>query len=131
MPLIEGWTEALRAGEPVRGFRDMTLAPTPTEMVCAAIGGLLEDRAAGIYQLTGPRDVAYAEVARFIAAHLDADPAMVTETSALSSGLPPGATPRHTTLDSSALRERYGLDVPDIWDDHRADDHRRQGLNED
>jgi dTDP-4-dehydrorhamnose reductase len=115
MPLIEGWTKALRAGEPVRGFHDMTLAPTPTEMVCAAIDGLLEDRAAGIYQLTGPRDVAYVEVARFIAAHLDADPALVTATSALSSGLPLGATPRHTTLDSSALRERYGLEVPDVW----------------
>ena len=36
------------------------------------------------------------------------------ETSALDAGLPEGATPRHTTLDSSGLRERYGLQVPDI-----------------
>ena len=45
MALIDGWVEALRAGKPVRAFHDMTLAPTPTEMVCAAIGALLDDRA--------------------------------------------------------------------------------------
>jgi dTDP-4-dehydrorhamnose reductase len=115
MALIDGWTNALRAGQPVRAFHDMTLAPTPTDMVSAAIGALLEDRAAGIYQLTGPRDVTYADVAHFIDAHLDVDPSLVTETSALAAGLPHGATPRHTTLDSSALRDRYGLDVPDVW----------------
>jgi dTDP-4-dehydrorhamnose reductase len=115
MPLIDGWIEALSAGKPVRAFHDMTLAPTPTAMVSGAIGALMGDRAGGIYQLTGPRDVAYAEVARFVASHLGASPSLVEETSALEAGLPPGAAPSHTTLDSSALRDRYGFDVPDVW----------------
>jgi dTDP-4-dehydrorhamnose reductase len=115
MPLIEGWIQALSAGRPVRAFHDMTLAPTPTEVVSAAIGALLNDRASGIFQLTGPRDAAYAEVARFVASRVDAEPSLVVETSALDAGLPPGATPRHTTLDSSGLRDRYGLEVPDVW----------------
>jgi dTDP-4-dehydrorhamnose reductase len=115
MALIDGWVEALSAGKPVRAFHDMTLAPTPTEMVSAAIRTLMEDRATGIYQLTGPRDVTYAEVARFVASHLDAKPSLVAETSALDAGLPQGSTPRHTTLDSSDLRDHYGLEVPDVW----------------
>jgi dTDP-4-dehydrorhamnose reductase len=115
MPLIDGWIEALSAGRPVRAFHDMTLAPTPTAMVSAAIGALIDDRASGIYQLTGPRDVTYAEVAHFVASHLDANPSLVAETRAMDAGLPQGATPRHTTLDSSALRDRYGFDVPDVW----------------
>jgi dTDP-4-dehydrorhamnose reductase len=115
MPLIADWITGLSAGRAIRAFHDMTLAPVPTEMVSAAVGALLQDRVTGIYQLTGPRDVSYAEVGRFVAGHLDADPALVTEISALEAGLPNGATPRHTTLDSSALRERYGLDVPDVW----------------
>ena len=110
MALIEGWTGRLRAGQPVRAFHDMTLAPTPTDMVSAAIGALLEDRAAGIYQLTGPRDVTYAEVAHFIAAHVDADPALVTETSALTAGLPAGrdAASHHARFERAArsLRAR-------------------------
>lgn len=115
MPLIEDWTRKLAAGQPIRAFNDLTLAPTPTELVCAAISALLEDRAGGIFQLTGPRDVTYAEVGRFLAAHLGADPALVEETSARSGGLPEGATPANTTLDSSLLRTRYGFEVPDVW----------------
>jgi dTDP-4-dehydrorhamnose reductase len=115
MPLIEGWIEAVSAGRPLRAFHDMTLAPTPTDMVSAAIGVLLDERAGGIYQLTGPRDVTYADVARFVTTQIGANPSLVEETSALDAGLPQGSTPRYTTLDSSALRHRYGFDVPDVW----------------
>jgi dTDP-4-dehydrorhamnose reductase len=116
MALIDGWVEALSAGRPVRAFHDMMLAPTPTDLVSAAVGALMDDRASGIYQLTGPRDVTYAEVARFVASHLGADIALVEEGSASAAGLPHGATPHHTTLDSSALRDRYGFAVPDVWE---------------
>lgn len=116
MPLIEDWTATLLAGRPIRAFHDMTLAPTPTKMVSAAIGALVDDRASGVYQLTGPRDVTYVELGRFVARHLDAEAALVTEISALAAGLPAGATPRHTTLDSSLLRDRFSLQVPDVWE---------------
>jgi dTDP-4-dehydrorhamnose reductase len=115
MPLLDGWAADLSAGKPVGAFSDMMLAPTPTDLVCAAIGALLEDRASGIFQLTGPRDASYAEVARFIAARLGAAPSLVKETSAGAAGLPEGATPPNTTLDSRLLCDRYRLQVPDIW----------------
>jgi dTDP-4-dehydrorhamnose reductase len=116
MPLIQGWVRELSAGKPIRVFNDMALAPTPTDLVCDAIAALLKDRARGIFQLTGPRDVSYADIGRFLAGYLDADPELVNEASASSVGLPEGATPKHTTLDSSALRVHYGLEVPDVWD---------------
>jgi len=115
MALIEDWIDALAAGRTIEAFHDMPLAPTPIDLTAAAIGALLEDRLSGVYQLTGPRDVSYADIGRFLAGHLDVDPNLVREVSALDAGLPKGATPRHTTLDSSALRERYGLEPPDIW----------------
>jgi dTDP-4-dehydrorhamnose reductase len=115
MPLIGDWMMALCTGREIRAFHDMTLAPVPTEMVSSAVGVLMQDRASGVYQLTGPRDISYADVGRFLAGHLDADPSLVAEISALEAGLPEGATPRHTTLDSSLLRDRYGLQVPDVW----------------
>jgi dTDP-4-dehydrorhamnose reductase len=116
MPLIGGWIADLAAAKPIRVFHDLALAPTPTDLVCTAISALMQDRAGGIYQLTGPRDVTYADIGRFLAAYLDAEPALVTPTSAREAGLPEGATPLHTTLDSSLLRVHYGLDVPDVWD---------------
>src|SRR5580698_3954076 len=116
MPLIGGWIKDLTAAKPIRVFNDLKLAPTPTDLVCTAIAALLQDRARGIFQLTGPRDVSYAEIGRFLAAYLDADPKLVNPTSARAAGLPEGATPLHTTLDSGLMRVHYRLDVPDVWD---------------
>jgi hypothetical protein len=39
----------------------------------------------------------------------------VQSVSARSVGLPAGAAPRHTTLDSERLRNRYALAAPDPW----------------
>jgi dTDP-4-dehydrorhamnose reductase len=113
MPLIRGWMDALAAGRPIRAFHDMTMAPVATPQVACAIDCILRERARGVFQLTGPRDLTYADVGRFVARRLGAQPELVHETSALEAGLPPGATPRHTTLDSSLLRARFGIEVPD------------------
>jgi dTDP-4-dehydrorhamnose reductase len=114
--LLRDWRAALAAGKPIRAFRDMTMAPAPMDLVARAIEALMRDRAAGVFQLTGPRDVTYGEVGRFLAERIGADPALVVRTSVKEAGLPAGIGPAHTTLDSSALRERYGIVVPDAWD---------------
>ena len=113
--LINGWIEALSSELPIQAFDDMRVAPTPIELVTGAIAALLQDRATGIFQLTGPRDVTYADIGHFLADRLNADPAQVTVAHARST-LPQGATPWHTTLDSQLLRECYGFLVPDAWE---------------
>ena len=115
MALINGWIEALSSGLPIQAFDDMRVAPTPIELVTGAIAALLQDRATGIFQLTGPRDVTYADIGHFLADRLNANPSQVTVASARSS-MPEGSTPWHTTLDSQRLRERYGFLVPDAWE---------------
>jgi dTDP-4-dehydrorhamnose reductase len=115
MPLLKTWIDALKRGEAVRAFHDMTMAPTPMELVVEAIAKLMGDHACGVFQLTGPIDASYAEIARYLADRLDADTGLVQEVSAHSMGLPTGSTPRYTTLDSSLLREAYGLAIPDVW----------------
>ena len=115
MPLLRQWVRLLSAGDPIRAFFDMMMAPTPVTIVAEAIEHLLAEATSGIFQLTGPRDVSYREVADRLASKLGADPALVDPVSAYSAGLPPGSTAQHTTLDSSALRERFGTAVPDAW----------------
>jgi dTDP-4-dehydrorhamnose reductase len=116
MALTATWTRELSAGRPIRAFTDMTMAPIPVELVAMSIARMMEDRLPVIAQLTGPRDVAYAEVGRFLAEKIGADPRLVEPVSALENGMPHGSTPRHTTLDSSYLATRYGLTVPDAFD---------------
>ena len=116
MALIDGWIGQLAAGKSIRCFRDMMMAPTPTALVVQAIEALMAERRAGIYQLTGPRDVAYSEVGRFLARQIGADAGLVTEGSAAEAGVPEGATPPNTTLDSRRLSALYGLEAADAWD---------------
>src|SRR6185312_45753 len=106
----------LAAGKPIRAFHDMTMAPVPAETVARVIEALMADRATGTFQLSGPRDVAYTDVGLFLAERLGADPSLVTRASCIQSGAPAGAGPPHTTLDSDALAERYGIVVPDAWE---------------
>jgi dTDP-4-dehydrorhamnose reductase len=113
MPLLKGWIDDLLAGKPVEAFTDMTLAPTPVDLVCATIGRLLLDRLTDIFQITGPRDLPYFEVGSFIAEYLCVEPSLVKRAKASEAKLPKGATPLNTTLDSSLLRALYGISVPD------------------
>jgi dTDP-4-dehydrorhamnose reductase len=115
MPLLHGWARALSAGEPIRAFHDMPMAPTPTALVSAAIAALLESRAPGVFQLTGPQDVSYADVAYWLARQIGADPALVSTLGAIEAGMPEGSAPRHTTLDSTALWDRFGIVAPEPW----------------
>jgi len=115
MALLRQWIVRLTDGESIRAFNDMMMAPTPVVLAAAAIERLLAGPNSGIFQLSGPRDVAYSHVALHLARRLGADPALVDPVSAYSAGLPPGSTAQHTTLDSSALRERFGIAVPDAW----------------
>jgi dTDP-4-dehydrorhamnose reductase len=115
MELMHYWIDELRAGRPIRAFHDMRMAPAPIELVTHAITHLLRDKACGIFQLSGPRDVSYLEIGYHLAERVGAAPSRVERLSAIEAGQPVGATPCHTTLDSSALREHYGLIVPDAW----------------
>ena len=74
MPLVHGWIDALTAGRSIRAFHDMTMAPAPTEMVVSAIAHLLRDKARGIFQLSGPRDVSYLEIGYQLAERVAAAP---------------------------------------------------------
>lgn len=113
MALIRTWDAELRSGRPVRAFSDMTMAPTPTALVAEAIALMLQARVPMIAQLTGPRDMTYADVANFIAARAGAPKELVEPASAYSAGMPEGATPANTTLDSSYFGDTHGLVVPD------------------
>jgi len=91
------------------------MAPTPGEVAAAAITALLAERRPGIWQLSGPQDISYAEIAACLARRLNADPTLVRPVSAVSAGMPEGSTPRYTTLDGSALRARFGIAAPGPW----------------
>ncbi len=113
MKLLADWRRRLGAGAPVQAFADMALAPVPLAAAARAIVALLGARDRGVAQLSGPRDLSYAEAGRIVADLLGADPALVAPGSSPVSLRRAGATPTHTTLDSRLLAERHGIAVAD------------------
>jgi len=114
--LFDDWIAAFRAGRPVRAFTDLMFAPVPVALVVEAAAALLADRARGIFQLSGPRDISYSAAAHFLAEKRGADRKLIQDISARDGGQPPGAAVPYTSLDSTLLRERYGITVPDAWE---------------
>jgi dTDP-4-dehydrorhamnose reductase len=114
--LFADWRGSLMAGCPIRPFGDMRLAPVPVRLAVRAITVMLRTRSELVAQLTGPRDITYLDAGRHVAALLGADSGLVEAGRAAEIGLPPGATPTHTTLDSSFLRDAHRIVVPDAID---------------
>ncbi len=111
MPLFRG-ADALRRGGRIHPFHDMVIAPAPSEIVASTIAALLRKRSRDVFQHSGPRDITYAEIGHHIADKAGADPGLVAPVSAAAGALPEGSTPRHTTLNTSRLREELALEVP-------------------
>jgi dTDP-4-dehydrorhamnose reductase len=116
MALLSNWRQQLSAGRTIHPFSDMSMAPVPIDVAALAVARMMEDRLPATAQLSGPRDITYAEAGGFLARQLGADPRLVGPTGACGSGMPVGSTPRHTTLDSSYLISKYGLTVPGAFE---------------
>ena len=76
---------------------------------------MLMERTPAIAQLTGPEDIAYDEVAHFIARRVGAAADLISSVSAHEDGVAAGSTPANTTLDSGYLSARYGIVAPGAW----------------
>jgi dTDP-4-dehydrorhamnose reductase len=78
------------------------------------MGLIGEGRFSGIFQVSGDRDISYADLARHLARRLEADPDLVQPTTSVAAGVEMEHLPRHTTLDASRLQESFGLGPPGL-----------------
>lgn len=111
-PLFSRWEEALRRGEEIHPFSDMSAAPVPLSLVLEALIRVGEGRLSGVTQVSADRDLSYADMAELVAQRIKADAALVRPVRARDSGLDLEAVPAHTALDTSRLRG-LGLEAPD------------------
>jgi dTDP-4-dehydrorhamnose reductase len=126
VPLVKRWMQALRQQQPIYPFSDLVLAPVPLVFAVEAMGLIGEGRFSGIFQVSGDRDISYADLARHLARRLEADPDLVQPTTSVAAGVEMEHLPRHTTLDASRLQESFGLGPPGLatlLDDMGAPSH--------
>lgn len=112
-PLLAGWAASLRRGEAITPFTDLHLAPVPVEMVCAAIQGIVERGGTGIWQISGPRDITYADAALHLARRMGVEEGLVRPVAGQAAAAIGGGVPSpHTTLDSTRVATELGITVP-------------------
>lgn len=114
VPLFETWRQTLEAGQPIEPFTDMWMAPVPLASAVSALRLIADHRAGGVWQVSGDRDLSYADVASLLALHLKADPDLVRPTSARAGGRVTAHLPANTTLCVDRLRHELGLQPPPV-----------------
>ena len=115
MPLFAGWQDALRRGQPIHPFADLPMAPLTPGFAAEAIAAAVAHGLAGIVQVSAAADVTYAEVAERLARDVGLSASLVQPVSATSGETDIEHVPRHTTLDTTTLRERLGIAPPSPW----------------
>lgn len=114
MPLFDGWAAELRAGRPIEPFGDFHFAPVSADLVTEVLLRLCAHSVPeGIWQLSAPADVTYADAARQIAARLGCDPALVRPVHGVAHKVMGGdRPPAWSALDCSRLRRDLGIEPP-------------------
>lgn len=112
-PLFSQWREQLRAGERLRAFTDMAVAPVPLAIAVEALIALGEAQQPGIWQLSGPRDAHYYELAVALARKLGADETLVQPSTTREAGIPASFAPTYSTYEQ---RLPAAIAVPDPLD---------------
>lgn len=92
------WIQSLRGGEVIHPFHDMQFSPIPLSGVLDELKQLIVGFRAGVFQLSGDRDVSYSEAAFLLAETLGFDVALVQPVSARERGISVSQCPTYTTL---------------------------------
>ena len=116
MALLARWRAALEQGQTIRPFSDLVMAPLPLPFVVQALTRIGARRHGGVFQLSGERDITYAEAAEWLAARLGANPKLVQPITSVEAGVALEAIPAHTTLDDTRARQMFGLQPPSSAD---------------
>lgn len=115
VPLFAAWLEALRQGREIHPFADSAIAPVPLSCVVALLRLVADVRLRGMLQLSASEDVTYAEIARFGARLVGADPALVAPAVARDGEAVKEPSPRYGSLDTERLRVDLGVLPPPVW----------------
>ena len=114
MHLFGAWIQSLNEGKVVRPFSDMAVSPVPLHIVVNVLYRVAKYRLPGIIQVSGERDVTYAEIAFRIAQRMGVDNSLVQPVRSKESNIYVESVPSHTTLDTDRLRNEIEIETPDV-----------------
>jgi dTDP-4-dehydrorhamnose reductase len=108
-PLIAEWIRNLKRQQPVYAFHDLCIAPISLTYAVDALYHIGKLRKAGVYHLSGSKDLSYADLARMLANKVGVSRLNVNETSCRSN--PEAAVARNRYMSLDVTETRTLLDI--------------------
>lgn len=118
--LFETWLALLRKGEPIRPFSDVNFSPVPLKFVVSVLKTMAKLRPAGLFHLSGDKDVSYEYAARMAARMAGAKGELVRPLTAQSAEAYSEPQPKNTALDGASLVSFFGEAPPPVNQTLRA-----------
>jgi dTDP-4-dehydrorhamnose reductase len=118
--LLQEWLTRLKAGEVIRPFSDMVLAPVSLSFLISVLVNLIESsegldaQLGSIIQVSPGEDVTYSVMAEYLAAGFGIPQELIRPMKVAESSIQYEWIPANTTLDASDLERVFGLSVPDV-----------------
>jgi dTDP-4-dehydrorhamnose reductase len=113
-PLFSKWRNALKNGETIQPFSNMSLSPVPVSFAVLVLSLVVNRRLPGILQVSGNHDISYAEAAYLGAKLLGVESNLVQPVEAFQSGCYIETIPPYTTLNIDRLKSTLGIEPPDV-----------------
>jgi dTDP-4-dehydrorhamnose reductase len=113
LPLFRQWVEALRAGRTVQPLSDLMMSPIALSDLVDTMITVAMQGGGGIYQVSGDRDISYAEAAMLLADRLGCPRRLVQPKTMAELGVAAAAM-RYTTLDITRVAEEFSLGLFDV-----------------
>ncbi|MDG6218106.1 MAG: sugar nucleotide-binding protein [Candidatus Thermoplasmatota archaeon] len=114
-PLIIGWIDTLKSNNRIYPLSDYVMAPISLKTVVECLYGIAQLKLRGIHHISAPNDISYAEAAFHIARRCNIDPSMVSLMKVSDSNIFLENNPSYTTLDTSVIRNKIGIEIPDAF----------------
>ena len=112
---LRQWIISIRARRAITAFTDHRIAPIDMTAATDALCSIGERGAGGVYQISGERDISYADLARHLTQRLGGDENCVRTLPAIDGGLEPGDVLPFTSLDVSRLADLTGFKAPNPY----------------
>ncbi len=113
--LFSAWREALKKRKAIHPFSDVVLSPLPLSFVVKVISIIIQRRLSGILQISGNRDMSYAEAAEEGLRLLNIPRDLIKPVKAAGLGIYTEPIPVYTSLNTDRLKSVLGVEPPDVF----------------
>lgn len=112
-PLILQWIQSLKSNQVIHPFSDYVMAPVSSPLAVECLYRIAHNRMQGIFHLSAPGDISYADMGFHLAQKLDVSSDLVVPIKIKDSGIHLENIPEYTSLDITDTEKRLGIKIPD------------------